>query len=47
MQGNTIDNLGTETGSRVDISEYRVRHGAITAALDATNGDTKQGKSAP
>jgi hypothetical protein len=40
--GNTIDNLGRETGSGAGISEVildRVRHSAITVAMDATNGD--------
>jgi hypothetical protein len=41
--GNTIDNLGRETGSGAGILSVvildRVRHSAIMAALDATNGD--------
>ncbi len=46
LSGNAIYNLVRETGTAAGIykvmSPHRVRHSAITAALDATNGDTRR-----
>lgn len=46
LSGNAIYKLVRETGTSAGIykvmSPHRVRHSAITAALDATNGDTRR-----
>ena len=46
LSGNAIYNLVRSTGTAAGIykvmSPHRVRHSAITAALDATNGDTRK-----
>ena len=46
LSGNAIYNLVRSTGTAAGIykvmSPHRVRHSAITAALDATNGDTRR-----
>ncbi len=46
LSGNAIYNLVRETSAAAGIykvmSPHRVRHSAITAALDATNGDTRR-----
>ena len=46
LSGNAIYNLVRDTGTAAGIykvmSPHRVRHSAITAALDATNGDTRR-----
>lgn len=46
LSGNAIYNLVRATGAAAGIykvmSPHRVRHSAITAALDATNGDTRR-----
>jgi integrase/recombinase XerC len=46
LSGNALYNLVRDTGAAAGIykvmSPHRVRHSAITAALDATNGDTRR-----
>jgi integrase/recombinase XerC len=46
LSGNAIYNLVRETGTRAGVykvmSPHRIRHSAITAALNATNGDTRR-----
>jgi integrase/recombinase XerC len=46
LSGNALYNLVKEIGDRAGVykimSPHRVRHSAITAALDATNGDTRR-----
>lgn len=46
LSGNAIYNLVRDTGTAAGVykvmSPHRVRHSAITAALDATNGDTRR-----
>jgi integrase/recombinase XerC len=46
LSGNVIYNLvrdsATAAGIEKVMSPHRVRHSAITAALDATNGDTRK-----
>lgn len=46
LSGNALYNLVRDTGEHAGVykimSPHRVRHSAITAALDATNGDTRR-----
>jgi integrase/recombinase XerC len=46
LSGNALYNLIRDLGNRAGVykimSPHRVRHSAITAALDATNGDTRR-----